>query len=54
MLLQAREITCRISAALENGLHMGRCNADKIDIATDLLRQKLAQRRLGALAANEM
>ena len=42
VLLQAREITCQISAALENGMHLGRCNADKIDIASDLLRQKLA------------
>ncbi len=52
ILLQARSVTCELSETAENGIHTGRCMADKIDIADDLLRQKLAQRGLSRLASN--
>ena len=52
ILLQARSITCELSEPQENGLHLGRCMADKIDIASDLLRQRLAHRRAMTLASN--
>ena len=51
ILLQARTVSCELSEALENGVHLGRCTADKIDIASDLLRQKLAQRRSSTVAS---
>lgn len=52
ILLQARSITCEMSEPLTNGIHLGRCTADKIDIAGDLVRQKLAQRPSRAVVAN--
>ena len=52
ILLQARSVSCELSESAENGIHTGRCMADKIDIADDLLRQKLAQRGLSRMASN--
>ncbi len=44
ILLQARSVTCRISEPAADGVHAGHCMADKIDIAADLLRNRLVQR----------
>ncbi len=51
ILLQARSISCELSDPLESGAYIGRCTADRIDLASDLLRQKLAQRNAMTLAS---
>lgn len=52
ILLQARSIVCELTEPLESGVHIGRCMADRIDIAEDLLRQKLAQKGGAILSAS--
>jgi hypothetical protein len=54
VLLQARNISCQLSKPLESGAYIGRCLADRIDIAGDLLRHKLAQRRGSTMASNNL
>ena len=54
VLLQARGVSCQLSKQLDNGLFLGRCLADKIDIAADLMRHKLVQRRGATLSASAM
>jgi endonuclease YncB( thermonuclease family) len=44
VLLIDRRIRCRISAPLQDGVVVGQCQAGKIDIAHDLLRNGLANR----------
>ncbi len=44
VLLQGREVVCRISALTGEAEAIGQCSAGKIDLAEDLARQGLAQR----------
>ncbi|MCC2098978.1 MAG: hypothetical protein KDJ29_18955 [Hyphomicrobiales bacterium] len=44
VLLIDRRVKCRISAPIQEGVVVGQCHAGKIDIASDLLRNGLANR----------